>query len=106
MEMERHPAELSRSQKDLDESLEGKDVLVVEDIIDSGRTLSYLLEILKKRNPNSMKLCTLLDKPERRVMDVNVDYVGLISQMNLLWDMDWIMRRNIEIFHTSELWKA
>ena len=55
--------------KDLDESLEGKDVLVVEDIIDSGRTLSYLLEILKKRNPNSMKLCTLLDKPERRVMD-------------------------------------
>lgn len=47
--------------KDLDESLEGKDVLVVEDIIDSGRTLSYLLEILKKRNPNSMKLCTLLD---------------------------------------------
>ena len=51
--------------KDLDESLEGKDVLVVEDIIDSGRTLSYLLEILKKRNPNSMKLCTLLDKPER-----------------------------------------
>lgn len=50
--------------KDLDESLEGKDVLVVEDIIDSGRTLSYLLEILKKRNPNSMKLCTLLDKPE------------------------------------------
>lgn len=62
--------------KDLDESLEGKDVLVVEDIIDSGRTLSYFLEILKKRNPNSMKLCTLLDKPERRVMDVNVDYVG------------------------------
>ena len=62
--------------KDLDESLEGKDVLVVEDIIDSGRTLSYLLEILKKRNPSSMKLCTLLDKPERRVMDVNVDYVG------------------------------
>ena len=62
--------------KDLDETLEGKDVLVVEDIIDSGRTLSYLLEVLKKRNPNSMKLCTLLDKPERRVCEVNVDYVG------------------------------
>ncbi|MEI3209821.1 MAG: hypoxanthine phosphoribosyltransferase [Lachnospiraceae bacterium] len=62
--------------KDLDESLEGKDVLVVEDIIDSGRTLYYLLEILKKRNPNSMKLCTLLDKPDRRVRDVKVDYVG------------------------------
>ena len=62
--------------KDLDETLEGKDVLVVEDIIDSGRTLYYLLEILKKRNPNSMHLCTLLDKPDRRVRDVNVDYVG------------------------------
>ena len=62
--------------KDLDESLEGKDVLVVEDIIDSGRTLSYLLEILEKRKPKSMRLCTLLDKPDRRVRDVKVDYVG------------------------------
>ena len=62
--------------KDLDESLEGKDVLIVEDIIDSGRTLSYLIEILKQRKPASMKLCTLLDKPERRVRDVRVDYVG------------------------------
>lgn len=62
--------------KDLDESLEGKDVLVVEDIVDSGRTLYYLLEILQKRNPNSMRLCTLLDKPDRRVKNVEVDYVG------------------------------
>ena len=62
--------------KDLDESLEGKDVIVVEDIIDSGRTLSYLLELLKKRHPNSMRLCTLLDKPDRRVREVHVDYVG------------------------------
>ena len=63
--------------KDLDESLEGKDVVVVEDIIDSGRTLSYLIEILKKRRPNSIRLCTLLDKPERRVVDnVRVDYCG------------------------------
>lgn len=60
--------------KDLDQSLEGKDVIVVEDIIDSGRTLSYLLEILKQRNPASLKLCTLLDKPDRRVKDVKVDY--------------------------------
>ena len=61
--------------KDLDQPLEGKDVLIVEDIIDSGRTLSYLLDVLKRRNPNSVKLCTLLDKPERRVVkDVNVDY--------------------------------
>ena len=60
--------------KDLDESLEGKDVIVVEDIVDSGRTLYYLLDILRKRGPKSMKLCTLLDKPERRVTDVAVDY--------------------------------
>lgn len=62
--------------KDLDEALEGKEVLVVEDIVDTGRTLSYLLEILEKRKPGSMKLCTLLDKPSRRVVDVNVDYTG------------------------------
>ena len=61
--------------KDLDQSLEGKDVLVVEDIIDSGRTLSYLMEVLRGRNPASLKLCTLLDKPDRRVVeDVEVDY--------------------------------
>lgn len=60
--------------KDLDQPLEDKEVLVVEDIIDSGRTLSYLLEILHRRNPNSVRLCTLLDKPERRVTDVKVDY--------------------------------
>ena len=60
--------------KDLDQPLEGKDVLIVEDIIDSGRTLYYLIDILKKRNPKSVHLCTLLDKPERRVRDVKVDY--------------------------------
>lgn len=62
--------------KDLDETLEGKDVIVIEDIIDSGRTLYYLLEVLQKRQPKSLKLCTLLDKPDRRVKDVKVDYVG------------------------------
>ena len=62
--------------KDLDESLEGKEVILIEDIIDSGRTLSYLLDVLAKRNPASLKLCTLLDKPDRRVKDVKVDYVG------------------------------
>lgn len=61
---------------DLKESIEGKDVIIVEDIIDTGRTLSYLIEHLKGRNPKSLKLCTLLDKPERRLYDVNVDYVG------------------------------
>lgn len=60
--------------KDLDEPLKDKEVLVVEDIVDSGRTLSYLLDMLKDRDPKSVKLCTLLDKPERRVVDVHVDY--------------------------------
>lgn len=62
--------------KDLDEPNKDKDVLVVEDIVDSGRTLSYLLEMLKNRGPKSLHLCTLLDKPDRRVVDVDVDYTG------------------------------
>lgn len=61
--------------KDLDEPLADKDVLIVEDIIDSGRTLSYLIEVLKQRGPKSIQLCTLLDKPERRVKkQVQVQY--------------------------------
>lgn len=60
--------------KELDEDIEGKNVLVVEDIVDSGRTLKFLLEELKKRNPASVRLCTLLDKPERRVVDIKADY--------------------------------
>ncbi|MBE5972198.1 MAG: hypoxanthine phosphoribosyltransferase [Lachnoclostridium sp.] len=60
--------------KDLDEPLEGKHVLIIEDIIDSGRTLSRLAELLSTRNPASMKICTLLDKPERRVVPMEVDY--------------------------------
>ena len=62
--------------KDLDEPLEGKDVLLVEDIIDSGNTLFHLLKILRERKPASLKICTLLDKPSRRVKEVTVDYVG------------------------------
>ena len=62
--------------KDLDTPIEGKNVLIAEDIIDTGRTLAYLMEHLKQRKPKSLKLCTLLDKPERRVSDVKVDYTG------------------------------
>ena len=62
--------------KDLDESIEGKNVIVIEDIIDTGRTLKYLLEDLTKRNPKTLRLCTLLDKPDRRVTDVKTDYTG------------------------------
>lgn len=62
--------------KDLDEPLKDKHVIVVEDIVDSGRTLSYLLDMLDSRGPLDVRLCTLLDKPDRRVVDVKVDYTG------------------------------
>ena len=64
--------------QDLGCSIEGKHVLVIEDIIDSGRTLSYLMQNLKTRNPKSLRLCTLLDKPDRRQVDVRVDFVGFV----------------------------
>lgn len=66
-----------RIRKDLDRSITDKDVIVIEDILDSGTTLSHLLEILEVRRPKSLKLCVLLDKPERRVTQVKYDYVGL-----------------------------
>jgi hypoxanthine phosphoribosyltransferase len=62
--------------KDLDHPIEGQDVLVIEDIVDSGRTLNYLLQGLKQRNPASLSLCVLLDKPDRRVVDVHPEFVG------------------------------
>lgn len=62
--------------KDLDESIENKNIIIIEDIIDTGRTLKYLLEDLRKRNPKSLKLCTMLDKPDRRVVEVATDYTG------------------------------
>jgi hypoxanthine phosphoribosyltransferase len=64
--------------KDLDEPLEGKDVLVVEDIVDTGNTLSYLLDNLQKRGSSSVRLCSLLNKPDRRIKEVNVDYTGFV----------------------------
>ncbi|AUX92423.1 hypoxanthine phosphoribosyltransferase [Mixta gaviniae] len=62
--------------KDLDEDIRGKDVLIVEDIIDSGNTLSKVREILSLREPKSLAICTLLDKPSRREVNVNVEYIG------------------------------
>ena len=62
--------------KDLETSVEGKNVILLEDIVDTGRTLSYLIEYLKEKNPASLKLCTLLDKPSRRVVNVDADYIG------------------------------
>ena len=62
--------------KDLEESIVGKNVIVVEDIVDTGRTLSYLMDNLKQRGPKSLKLCAMLDKPDRRVVDIKADYTG------------------------------
>ena len=65
-----------RVTKDLDVSIEGKHVILVEDIVDTGITLTYLMQLMSQRNPKSLKVATLLDKPERRRRPVNVDYVG------------------------------
>lgn len=62
--------------KDLDEAITDRNVIIIEDIIDSGRTLSHLKELLGQRHPASLKICTLLDKPDRRVTEVDVDYIG------------------------------
>lgn len=62
--------------KDLDQDIEGKNLIIVEDIIDSGLTLSYMCKILKSRKPASLKICSLLDKPSRRKVDLKVDYLG------------------------------
>ena len=62
--------------KDIDHDIEGRDVLILEDIIDSGRTLHYLIPVLKQRNPKSIRLCALLNKPDRREVEVQIDYLG------------------------------
>ena len=66
--------------KDVDTEVTGKNVLLIDDIIDSGRTLAYLKENLNRRKPKSISICTLLDKPERREMDIDSDYVGKIKK--------------------------
>jgi hypoxanthine phosphoribosyltransferase len=62
--------------KDIRDSIEGKDVIIIEDIIDTGRTLTYIVEYLKQKNPNSIKIATMLSKPSRRIMELDVDYIG------------------------------
>ncbi|HJG97335.1 MAG TPA: hypoxanthine phosphoribosyltransferase [Romboutsia timonensis] len=77
--------------KDLDVDIAGKNVLIVEDIIDSGLTLSNLVKELKIRNPKSLKLCTLLDKPQRRTSNIPVDYVGFVIEDKFIvgYGIDW-----------------
>ncbi len=67
---------LVRILKDLSASIEGEDVLIVEDIIDTGLTLNYLIRYLRGKNPASLRICTLLDKPARRLVEIKVDYIG------------------------------
>uniref|UniRef100_UPI0040576900 hypoxanthine phosphoribosyltransferase n=1 Tax=Agathobacter sp. TaxID=2021311 RepID=UPI0040576900 len=78
--------------KDLEGSIEGENVIVVEDIIDSGNTLSRLLQLFQSRNPKTLTLCTLLDKPQRRVVkDVKVDYTGFVVPDKFIvgYGLDW-----------------
>lgn len=91
--------------KDLDAPLKGKNVIVVEDIVDTGRTLSYLLNMLKGREPESLRLCTLLDKPERRVVEVDVDYTGFIIPDKFIvgYGLDYDQKyRNLPFIGTVE----
>lgn len=92
--------------KDLDEDIEGKNVVVIEDIIDTGRTLASLLKLLEKRNPQKLKLCTLLDKPDRRIADVSVDYTGFVipDEFVVGYGLDYDQRyRNLPYIGILEL---
>ncbi len=94
--------------KDLDEDIEGKNVIIVEDIIDSGRTLSYLTDLLKARRPKKLKICTLLDKPDRRVSGciLKVDYVGFVIEDKFVvgYGMDYAQKyRNLPYIGALEL---
>ncbi len=71
-----HSSGVVRILKDLNVSIQGRNILVVEDIIDSGHTLNYLLRLLQERQPASLRVCTLLDKPDRRAVPIDVDWVG------------------------------
>jgi len=95
-----------RISKDTDETLEGKEVLVVEDIIDSGRTLSYLFPVLAQRNPKSLRLCCLLDKPDRRVANIDSDYTGFVipDEFVVGYGLDYAQKyRNLPYIGVVEL---
>jgi hypoxanthine phosphoribosyltransferase len=80
-----------RITKDLDESIVGRDVLVVEDVIDTGLTLSYIVQSLASRRPASLKVCILFDRPRRRLVDLPIDYVGfeLPDRFVVGYGLDW-----------------
>ena len=95
-----------RIRKDLDESIEGLDVIIVEDIVDSGRTLAFLGDFLKSKGAKSIRYCTLLDKPERRVVDLKSDYAGfeIPDQFVVGYGMDYDQEyRNLPYIGVVEL---
>ncbi|MCF4113714.1 MULTISPECIES: hypoxanthine phosphoribosyltransferase [Dethiosulfovibrio] len=94
-----------RINKDLDNSIKDKDVLIVEDIVDTGLTLSYLRRVLMEREPKSLAICSLLDKKERRIADISVDYVGFdIPDLFVVgYGLDYAERwRNLRSVHSVE----
>lgn len=100
------PTGVVKITKDLEESIEGKDVIIVEDIIDTGLTISYLLRNLKVRYPNSMEICTLLDRNIRRIADIDIKYVGFnIGEEYLVgYGLDYRQRyRNLESIYELKL---
>ena len=95
-----------RIRKDLDESIEGLDVIIVEDIVDSGRTLAFLGDFLKSKGAKSIRYCTRLDKPERRVVDLKADYAGfeIPDQFVVGYGMDYDQEyRNLPYIGVVEL---
>lgn len=94
--------------KDIESSIEGKNIILLEDIVDTGRTLNYLIEYLKEKNPATLKICTLLDKPSRRVVDINADYIGFTIPDSFIvgYGLDYAQKyRNlpyIGILHLNE----
>lgn len=91
--------------KDISDSIENKDVLIIEDIIDTGRTLSYLKEYILTKKPNSLKICTLIDKREKRVINVDVDYNGFIIEDKFIvgYGFDYNQKyRNLEDIYYME----
>lgn len=91
---------------DLDHPIRGKNILVVEDIIDTGRTMNYLLSVLKERGPESVRLCALLDKPDRRVTDVDIDYTGFVIPDEFIvgYGLDYAQKyRNLPYIGVVEL---
>ena len=92
--------------KDLDMAITDRDVIIIEDIIDSGRTLSHLKNLLGQRGPASLKICTLLDKPDRRVTEVEVDYTGFQIEDKLVvgYGLDYDQRyRNLPYIGVIEV---